>query len=398
MQITYTSTNRAHHYPYAAALDRAGALGAFVTGFSRWSPRAALPELGDRLIRCDTWQNLYLAALRLPLPEAVSILCNRASNRAIDRRAFQPSAASDVFLYYRTTGHNTTRRLHAAGAPTLCVLEEVNSHVDECDRLMREEYAKLKLGPYPESFPDHELRLQAYAAADCILCPSSFVKRSFLARGFPEEKLLMVNFGFTLPEKTPAMPAAKTSDVFQLLYVGQIHFRKGLRYAVEAFRRLQHPRKELVLVGPQTKVTGLEGVSLPDGVRFAGVLKGADLEAAYASATAFVLPTVEEGLALVQGEAMAAGLPLITTTNSGGDDLITDGVEGFIVPPADPEALLDAFQKLADSPDLCQRMGQAAQAKARLLGGWDVAAGKLVAALGEAYERKFGEPPSAGKR
>jgi len=389
MQITYTSTNRAHHYPYALALHRAGALHSFVTGFSRWSPRAALPDIGDRMIRCDAWQNFYLASLRLRLPDVVSRFCNRASNRAIDRRAFRPASRSDVFLYYRTTGCETTRRLHARKAPTLCVLEEVNSHVDECDHLMREEYAKLGLGAYPEPFPDHDQRLRAYDEADAILCPSSFVKRSFLQRGFPEDKLVMVNFGLTIP-RTGGTTLVSQDETFRLLYVGQLHFRKGLRYAVEAFRLLQHPRKEFVLVGPPTKVTGLEGVSIPAGVLFAGVLKGAELEAAYASASAFVLPTVEEGLALVLGEAMAAGLPVITTTNSGGDDLISDGVEGFIVPPADINALLTAFQHLADAPETCRNMGEIALAKARHLGGWDVAAAKLVQALGEAHARKFG--------
>lgn len=396
MQITYASTNRAHHYPYAAALQRAGALHSFVTGFSRWSPRAELPEVGDRLVRCDLWQNLYLASLRLRLPEVVSRLCNRASNRAIDRCAYQPASESDVFLYYRTTGYLTSQRLHAGRSQTLCVLEEVNSHVEECDRLMREEFAKLDLGDYAEAFPDHDLRLRAYEEADVILCPSSFVKRSFLSRGVPEEKLLMVNFGFNIPQN-PEPHAVRQDAVFRLLYVGQLHFRKGLRYAVEAFRRLQHPRKEFIIVGPQTKASGLEGVSIPEGVRFAGVLKGADLEAAYASASAFVLPTVEEGLALVLGEAMAAGLPLITTTNSGGDDLISNGVEGFIVPPADSGALLTAFQHLADAPETCREMGAAARAKARHLGGWDVAAANLVAALTEAYERRFGCPPPHGR-
>jgi glycosyltransferase involved in cell wall biosynthesis len=150
---------------------------------------------------------------------------------------------------------------------------------------------------------------------------------------------------------------------------------------------LKHPNKEFLLVGPATKVTGLEGVSLPEGVRFAGILKGAELEAAYASSSVFVLPTIEEGLALVQGEAMAAGLPLITTTHSGGEDLITDGREGFIVPPADSDALLAALQKLADSGDLCDAMAEAARAKAKLLGGWDVAAAKLVDALGVARQQ-----------
>lgn len=387
MKITYTSTNIAWHYRYAREFERLGCLKAFVTGASRWSPRADLPEIGSKMMRRDFFQNLYLASLKMGATESVSSALATLSNRRIDRAALRPARDSDVFLFYRTTGLETSRVLHQEGERTLCVMEEVNSHVDCCHGLMKEEYEKLGRGPYSTLFPDHEMRLKAYEEADCILCPSTFVKSSFLERGFTEDRLLTVNFGFTFPMQRS--PVRRRDDVFRLLYVGQLHFRKGLRYAVEAFRQLKHPNKELVLVGPATKVTGLEGVALPEGVRFTGILKGANLEAAYASASAFVLPTIEEGLALVQGEAMAAGLPLVTTTNSGGEDLITHGVEGFIVPPCDATALAEAFQMLADDPDLRARMGEAAHARAQELGGWDVAAQKLVDALQEAMRSRM---------
>ncbi len=337
-------------------------------------------------MRRDVAQNLYLASLKARLPEGAAQVLNRWSNAAIDRAAYSYAKDSDSFLFYRTTGLQTTRRLHREKSKTFCVMEEVNSHVDCCHELMKQEYEKLGRGSYSERFPDHEVRLQAYEEADAIVCPSNFVKRSFLERGFPDRKLLVVNFGFTFP-KSATEPRQKDGDVFRLLYVGQINFRKGLRYAFDAFAKLKHPKKEFLVVGPATAITGIENTSIPEGVRFAGILKGAELEAAYASATAFVLPTVEEGLALVQGEAMAAGLPLITTTHSGGDDIMQDGVEGFIVPPADAGALLEAFQKLADSPELSQKMGEAALVRAKQLGGWDVAARNLVDALSGAREQ-----------
>jgi glycosyltransferase involved in cell wall biosynthesis len=389
LKITYTSTNIAWHFRYALELHRLGQLHAFVTGASRFSPRGAGHEFGSKLVRRDVAQNLYLASLKARLPAGVSHALNRWSNAAIDCAAYQYAKESEVFLFYRTTGVATTRRLHREKSKTFCVMEEVNSHVDCCHELMKQEYEKLGIGSYADRFADHGARLLAYEEADAIVCPSSFVKRSFLERGFPEHKLLTVNFGFTFPETAAADPEQRDGDVFRLLYVGQINFRKGLRYALDAFGKLKHPKKEFLVVGPTTAITGLENITIPEGVRFAGILKGPELEAAYASATAFVLPTVEEGLALVQGEAMAAGLPLITTTRSGGDDIMQDGVEGFIVPPADAGALLEAFQKLADSPELSQRMGEAAMARAKQLGGWDVAARDLVDALSGAREQAF---------
>jgi glycosyltransferase involved in cell wall biosynthesis len=83
-----------------------------------------------------------------------------------------------------------------------------------------------------------------------------------------------------------------------------------------------------------------------------------------------VLPSIEEGLALVQGQAMACGCPILCSTNTGGEDLFSDGVEGFIVPIRDIPALTSRMQQLADDPALQQRMSAAALERVRHLGGW----------------------------
>jgi len=382
VKITYTSPVRGHQFSYAEALNKLGVLHAFVTGASRFGYAAMSPELGNRLMRHDFWQTLHLACFKFSMPDGPKRVTGRLANNRIDKAAFKPASASDVFLYYRTTGLTTVARLKARGSRTLCVLEEVNSHVKVFQNLMREECEKLGYMRHSVSRRDTDLLLRAYDEADLILCPSSFVKRSFESQGFASNKLAMVNFGFGLKNHASrARNECNGDGVFRMLYVGQLHYRKGVRYAVEAFKRLRHPRKELLIVGPMTPTSGLEKTSMPAGVRFAGVLKGEDLQAAYNAASVFVLPTLEDGSALVQAEAMAVGLPVITTTHSGGDDFITDREQGLVVPPADVDALTDALQELADSPELCSKLGEAALTRAREMGGWDVAAGKLVAAF-----------------
>jgi glycosyltransferase involved in cell wall biosynthesis len=83
-----------------------------------------------------------------------------------------------------------------------------------------------------------------------------------------------------------------------------------------------------------------------------------------------VMPSLDEGMALVQGQAMACGCPVIATTNTGAEDLFTDGVEGFIVPIRDPDSLAKRMQQLAEDSSLLQRMSEAALARVRELGGW----------------------------
>ncbi|MFK8163473.1 MAG: glycosyltransferase family 4 protein, partial [Lewinella sp.] len=236
---------------------------------------------------------------------------------------------------------------------------------------------------------DYDLRLESYEDSDYILCASEFVKRSFLERGFADEKLLKVNFGFKTFSSDNHQSAPKgKDDVFRVLYVGQLHFRKGLRYAIEAFKQLKHPNKEFFIVGPKTTITGLENVSIPDGVTFTGVLKGEDLAEQYRQASLFVLPSLEEGLALVQGEALSFGIPLLITTNTGGEDIITNGKEGFIVPPADTQALLEKMQLVADDPLLREEMSANAFETTSSLGSWDAAGAKLVSELTRIAEKK----------
>lgn len=382
MKITYTATNRAHHYPYAKELYRLNCLHAFVSGFSRLSPRAAFPEIHDALKRRDLLQTLYVLSLKANAPSYASDALNVWSNKYLDWSSYRFACESDVFLYYRTTGKDAARRLKTGGAKVMCVLEEVNSHVSLCHSIMREEYLSLGVGGTPEKFPDMDDRLEAYDDADFILCPSEWVKRSFIQKGFDPNRILKNPYGFQNGMSVPEQPPAVANDgTFRILYVGQIHYRKGLRYLVEAFRQLKHSKKELVIVGPKTIVTGLENIALPSGIRFTGELKGEQLLNAYRTASIFCLPSLEEGLALVMGEALSFGLPIIATDQTGAEDLFDDGKEGWIVSTRNSTVIGERLQEFADSPALHDEMGFNARERAKLLGGWEKSGDRLVALL-----------------
>jgi glycosyltransferase involved in cell wall biosynthesis len=83
-----------------------------------------------------------------------------------------------------------------------------------------------------------------------------------------------------------------------------------------------------------------------------------------------VLPSIEEGLAMVQAQTMACACPVIASCNTGADDLFTDGQEGFVVPIRDIDSLAARMQQLADQPDLRSTMGQRALQRVQSLGGW----------------------------
>jgi glycosyltransferase involved in cell wall biosynthesis len=322
-------------------------------------------------------QNIYVASLNLRLPQSVSAELAYLSKLWLDRKSQKPAGNSDIFLFYSGAGLGTARRLRQG--PVIRIVEAVNSHVLVQERILREEHKNLGL-PFA-GFHRREMarRVAEYREADAILCPSSFVRRSFIEEGFPEDRILLVPYGFTPPEIP--ISGEKNGDSFRVLYVGQISIRKGLRYLLQAFAKLKHPRKELWIVGPRTQLTGIDDLEIPDGTSFPGPLKGADLSRAYQQASVFVLPTLEDGFGLVLGEALSFGRPVITTVNSGGAELIQEGIEGFSVPIRDTASILEKLQLLAGNPGLLERMSSAALVRGRLIGGWSTAEKLLLDGL-----------------
>lgn len=383
MKITYTAPNRAHHYSYAKAFNSNGDLHAFVSGFSRFSPRAALPDLKHRLKRHDIFQNLYLGCLKISAPRLVSERVELLSHQYLDYSSFKWAKESDSFIFYRTEGLDSTYKLKKDKFEVKCVMEEVNSHIDNCMELMRQEFIRSKSGNHFEGVADYQRRLQTYEVADYILCPSEFVRRSFLERGFNDEKLIKINFGFnsSLNSQDHIIQKREDDEVLRILYVGQIHYRKGLRYAFEAFKRLKRAKKEFIIVGPKTGYSGLTSGDIDSKVKFVGVLKGDRLVQEYKNADVFILPSIEEGLALVLGEAMSFGIPIITTRNSGAEDIIQHGKEGFIVPICDSNSILNYLEMLSQDKDLRMKIGNNAYERFGSLKSWKDVAKQLVTRL-----------------
>ena len=377
MLVTYVAPTRAHHYTYATALARAGHLQRFVCGFPRFSPRAPLQELGEKLLRMDHLQVCYLASLRLGLPSAVSEELFYLSRKWLDIRSKKDALQSDVFLFYSGAGLRTLEALRST--KVVGVVEAVNSHVLVQERILREEHERLGLPLHGFHPRDVARRIEEYERADAILCPSTFSRRSFLEMGKPAERVRAVPFGIAVASVPPS--ADKPRDVFRVLFVGQINIRKGLRYLLEAFKKLRHPKKELWIVGPQTEQTGIEDMTPPEGTRFLGILKGEDLSRAYRSCHVFVLPTLEEGQALVIGEALAHGLPVIATVNSGAEDLFKDGSVGFLVPIRAPEAITEKLQLLADAPAELEALSARVESRDKESQSWEESSRKWIETL-----------------
>ena len=222
----------------------------------------------------------------------------------------------------------------------------------------------------PVTHIDDILREEAiYAQADAITVPSGFARRSFLESGVPAEKVHVIPYGVRLENFTPV--GTPPQDRFEVLFAGAVGLRKGFPYLLDAFARLRHPAKRLRVAGSVQADLKPILASLPQtGVEYLGSVSQPELARLMSTSHVLALPSIEEGLALVQGQALACGCPVIASTNTGAEDLFTDGMEGFIVPIRSPDAILARMQELADDPQLQARMREAALRRVQAIGGW----------------------------
>ena len=144
-----------------------------------------------------------------------------------------------------------------------------------------------------------------------------------------------------------------------MLWLGTVNLRKGIPYLIEAARQLagQEVDVQIIVAGP-LEISAEAIASAPPNMQFLGRVTRDRTAEVYRDADVFVLPTLSDGFAITQVEAMGNGLPVITTPNCG--QVVTEGVDGLIVPAGDATALAAAIARLsADRPLLAEMSRQA---------------------------------------
>jgi len=216
----------------------------------------------------------------------------------------------------------------------------------------------------PEEFPELHWRCvsQDIDEADHILVNSGFVRDTLMAcRRIPADKITILTWGLDLARFSPAPIASSKPEPFRILFVGEIGLRKGVLYLLQAWEKLKLPDAELILIGTVADIEERLAQSKAK-FRLLPVLPQEELVSYYQNASVFVFPSLIEGSARVIQEAMACGLPIVTTPNSG--SIVQDGVEGFVVPIRDPEAIRARIIELYNHPDRRREMSLAARAAA----------------------------------
>lgn len=371
------------HYAVARILAKEGRLGHFFTdicGTKSWPallsklPRALLPRAVQRLVGrvpSDVPPELITDFPLFGVRSAIRRLriegaAEEASHAVWAGSRFSTLVAAKGFHgavgLYAYSG-DALEQMRAARRQGLWVaVEQMIAPRPVVDAILAEEMQRFpdwvgppQRNPHASAFAARERA--EWALADCIVCPSEFVRDHVVAEGGPAERCVVVPYGVDVKGRSGA--TLRAPGPLRILTVGEVGLRKGSPYVLQAAERLG-PVACMRMAGPDRLPAPVHR-RLSRSIELRGIVPRAAIAEEYRWADVFLLPSLCEGSATAVYEALASGLPVITTYSTG--SIVRDGVEGLIVPERDPQAMVDAVRYLAENEHI--RMTMAANARLR---------------------------------
>lgn len=385
------------HYAIPRALHAAGMLGGLMTDFwadpitrtlARYSPIKSIRSLSSRFhpdisrehvkswnLRAIGWEahlrrrmwrggatNRYLGYCEVGKRFAEAVLRCMKTMRKIPDNA--------VFFGYDTCSLEIMEQLKERGIT--CVLDQIDPCRVEIETVQAEQDTWPDWDNERLDIPDefYERHIREWDIADRILVNSEFCSQALVAQGVPREKIAVIALSFERESwhngetrETARRPEMQRERCFsrdqplRVLFLGQVMLRKGIQYLAQAAELLVDYPVIFDVVGP-IHISEKAVSSVPANVVFHGRITRFETGKWYRRADVFVLPTLSDGFAITQIEAMAHGLPVVATPNCGA--VVADSINGFLMPPRDPVALAHAIRRYLKDPDCLDRQRRAA--------------------------------------
>ena len=233
MRVVLSVPGVFHHFALARELAQRGHLSRVNTTFP-WA-RIQREGIERNLVRTFPYIHPLAIAIQRKLhpPDGFRTWIDSATAQSFDRFAAATLPPCDVLIAMSGSGLKTGRRAQAQGATYIC--DRGSSHMRYQVNILNEEYERWGCAVENRLSPALEREEAEYAAADYILVPSEFSRRSFIEMGVPPEKLFKAVLAADTRRFYPV--DVPEDEVFSVLYVGQISFRKGLPYLLEAFKQ-----------------------------------------------------------------------------------------------------------------------------------------------------------------
>lgn len=203
--------------------------------------------------------------------------------------------------------------------------------------------------------------LREIKAAQYFLTPSVFVRKSLEYSGVEDRQMLHCPYGVDASEfSCKEYAQVNEKRPLKFVYVGGVKELKGISYLLEAFMRIRSDQAELTVVG-NFNMEDEDTKKYLNRVHFMGMVLHSEVPEILKKSDVFVFPSLGEGLSLSTLEAAACGLPLIVSENSGVNDYVEEGVEGFVIPIQDIGAIVRKVEWFCEHRDKIEEMGRAAR-------------------------------------
>lgn len=318
-----------------------------------------IPDESVRAFRLRSlwWKWIERRAARNGRLYAGYLETDAAFARAVARLNLPPH---DVFFGYSYASLEMLESERRRGVFTL--LDQIDPGPAEF-HLVAEEMARYpELAGAPPKFPTayYDRLRQEWKLADVILVNSEWSREAITAEGADPAKIEVIPLAYEVvdaangdQQSESRVESQPATAPLRVLWLGQVNVRKGIHYLMEAARQLVDEPVKFDVVGP-IGILPAAVSSAPSNMTFHGPISRDRVAQWYQESDVFVLPTLSDGFALTQLEALAFGRPVIATPNCG--RVVADGQTGFIVPPRDVKSLAEAILKFVRNRSLASEM------------------------------------------
>jgi len=386
--VVSTGRSKLHLYYAARAAQKAGLLHSMITAVyvkNKWVPivrflaKTTNKNFFNRLLFCRDNQINDHKVVSMPTVTLASKLRTLISQRGVsDDFRFWLERVESIYYGKRTnkyirpgvklihsrSGYSRAIIPYARKTGAKVLLSQSAAHPDFVMRVMEEEYDMWNVPVKNRTYvgPREEMKWDI-SQAEYIITNSDYVAQSIRENTQNHKKIFVVHTGVDVNMFEPKQKTS--SDRFRVLYVGNLSTYKGVGYLIKAFKKLNLPAAELMLVGKKPEDCPSIVDEYKEFFTYIPAVPYSDVPATFADANVFVFPSIVEGPSRVVGEAMATGLPCIVTPSIPNcRHIVEDGVDGFVVPAKNIEALAEKILYLYQNRDLCFEMGRKARQKA----------------------------------
>ena len=367
MKISIIVGGRFHAFDLAEHLDKEKYLKQLITSYPKYYIKKKF-NINEKLIKSIFLKELLQRSFLNKLFKIDDYL-----NRYFDYTAMSNLEFKDLDILIGWSSFSYCSFLKAKNEKCISILERGSTHIEYQNEILKEEYELLNLKPKLISKYIIDKEKKEYELADYIMVPTEYAKKTFIDKGVSEKKIIKNYYGVDLSEfKYERLEKEKISK-FRIIYTGTISIRKGVIYLLEAFDELDLENSELLLIGDiDSDVNSrLNKYKKNKKIIFKKSMNQRDLGKFYNNSDVFVLNSIEDGFGMVILQAMACGLPVITTKNTGGSEIIEDEKDGFIIPIRSKEVLKKKIFYLYNNPKHCSEMGMIAKDKISKNYSWE---------------------------